>query len=117
MSQEASWPASSISGAWVAPSVETVPTASTLAVSEASCLSSSTCWKAEMAPRALFGSFSGADLFVYVCRIYDMLDPQHLEQMVPPGRTRCEYYHRSRITVTGPSFTSSTSINAPKDPV
>src|SRR4029077_12299637 len=48
---------------------------------------------------------------------------EHLEQLAPPGGPRRQYQHRrahadrSRMSVTGPSLRSSTSIIAPNSPV
>ena len=46
-----------------------------------------------------------------------MRDPEHIEELPPPGRAGGQHEERrlghfSRIRVTGPSFTSSTSIIA-----
>ena len=58
-----------------------------------------------------------------VGRFHPVRNPQHGEQLVPPGRAGREdqrvmdHADRSRIRVTGPSLTSSTCISAPNSPV
>src|SRR2546426_819793 len=52
------------------------------------------------------------------CRRHDTeREPQHLEQLAAPRAPAREDDHRSSTSVTGPSFTSSTSIIAPNSPV
>src|SRR5438034_11684248 len=52
------------------------------------------------------------------CRRHDAEgEPQHLEQLAAPRAPAREDDHRSSTSVTGPSFTSSTSIIAPNSPV
>src|SRR5207248_596922 len=54
---------------------------------------------------------------VHVGRHHAELEPDHLQQLAPARRSAREDDHFSRIRVTGPSFTSSTSIMAPNSPV
>src|SRR5213082_257592 len=71
------------------------------------------------------GLFPGQQRLVHVGRDRAERQPQHLEQLAASRRAAGEDNnparegggHRSRISVTGPSFTSSTSIMAPNSPV
>src|SRR2546430_7211896 len=63
------------------------------------------------------GLLRGQQRLVHVGRDRAERQPQHLEQLAAPRRPAGEDDHLSRIKVTGPSFTSSTSIMAPNSPV
>src|SRR5207249_4131116 len=66
----------------------------------------------------LLGQLRAPPRLVHVLSDDAELEPQHLEQLAPAGRPAGEdEAHFSRTRVTGPSFTSSTSIIAPNSPV
>src|SRR6266550_513096 len=64
-----------------------------------------------------FGLLGGSACLVHVGRHDPELEPQHFQQLAPARGSTRQNDHFSRIRVTGPSFTSSTSIIAPNSPV
>src|SRR5438094_8105104 len=63
------------------------------------------------------GLLGRPEALIHFRRHHAELEPDHLEQLTSTRRSACQDDHFSRIRVTGPSFTSSTSIIAPNSPV
>src|SRR5882762_6677568 len=63
------------------------------------------------------GLLGRPEALVHIGRYHAELEPDHVEQLPSARRSASEDDHRSRIRVTGPSFTRSTSIMAPNAPV
>src|SRR5439155_10035525 len=63
------------------------------------------------------GLLGWAEALIHFRRHHAKLEPDHLEQLASARGSARQDDHFSRISVTGPSFTSSTSIIAPNSPV
>src|SRR5256885_3725072 len=63
------------------------------------------------------GLLGWAEALIHFRRHHAKLEPDHLEQLASARGSARQDDHFSRINVTGPSFTSSTSIIAPNSPV
>src|SRR5690242_13067189 len=63
------------------------------------------------------GLLRGTERLVHVRRHHPERNAEHFEELAAPRAATREDDHFSRISVTGPSFTNSTSIIAPNSPV
>src|SRR5207247_10117088 len=63
------------------------------------------------------GLLGRPETLIHFGRHHAKLEPDHLEQLASARGSARQDDHFSRISVTGPSFTSSTSIIAPNSPV
>src|SRR6266699_747686 len=63
------------------------------------------------------GLLGRPEALIHFGRHHAKLEPDHLEQLASAWGSARQDDHFSRISVTGPSFTSSTSIIAPNSPV